>query len=370
MHHKPYIVHLSSVHPRTDTRIFIKECQSLAKSGFDVALIVADGLGNQNSAGLCIFDVGKSSGRLQRILQAPERIYQKAVALDADIYHLHDPELLPIGVKLKRLGKKVIFDAHEDFPMQLLSKPYLQNWLKKPLSVMASWYERSASKKFDAVVTATPYIRDKFARFHQDVLDVNNFPVLGELEPLDADRSNVSKVCYVGGMDEVRGIRQMVQAMSYVEPEIMLSLGGHLGASDFKDSLELEPSWQRVQSLGFLNRQQVKAVYQDSFAGLVVLHPISNYLDALPVKMFEYMSAGLPVIASNFVRWREIVEGNNCGLCVDPLNSQEIAEAVNYLYLNPDTAKQMGMNGQHAVAKQYNWQQEEKKLLDLYQQLQ
>jgi glycosyltransferase involved in cell wall biosynthesis len=363
------VVHLTSVHPRTDTRIFIKQCQSLTKQGFEVSLVVADDLGNEVKAGVAIFDVGKSLGRWQRILRAPKRVYQRAVSLDAEIYHLHDPELLPIGVKLKRLGKKVIFDAHEDFPQQLLSKPYLRHWVKKPLSWLAGWYERRACAKFDAVVAATPYIRDKFQRFHPHVVDVNNFPVMGELESVNPDRSRVSGVCYVGGMDEVRGIRQMVQAMQYVEPEIELSLGGQLGENHFKDSLQNEPSWQRVHAMGFLNRQQVKAVYQDSFAGLVVLHPISNYLDALPVKMFEYMSAGLPVIASNFPLWREIIEGNNCGFCVDPLSPEDIAQAINFLYQNPETAMQMGLNGQQAVDKKYNWQQEERKLLELYQQL-
>lgn len=363
------VAHLTSVHPRFDTRIFLKECVSLSSTDYLVALIVADGLGDETKENVHIYDVGKFNGRWNRIWRAPQRIYHKALELEADIYHLHDPELLPIGIKLKRLGKKVIFDAHEDFPKQLLSKPYLKGWIKKPLSLVAGWYERKACKRLDAIVTATPYIREKFAAFHHHVLDVNNFPILGELAAANTDRDNASCVCYVGAIDEVRGIRQMVQAMHYVQPGVSLTLGGNLEQSGLRASLESEPAWHRVQALGFLNRQQVKEVYLDSFAGLVVLHPISNYLDALPVKMFEYMSAGLPVIASNFPLWREIVEGNNCGLCVDPLKPEEIARAISFLHDNPDIAREMGVNGQHAVVDKYNWQQEEKKLLELYEQL-
>lgn len=363
------VAHLTSVHQRHDTRILLKECQSLAANGCDVSLIVADGEGDATVANVNIIDLGKSSGRWQRILLAPRKVYLKALVLDADIYHLHDPELLPIGIKLKKQGKKVIFDAHEDFPKQLLSKPYLPAWIKKPLALLASWYEEWACRRLDAIVAATPFIRDKFLQSHQLVVDINNFPILGELISDKSEQTSADRVCYVGGMDEVRGIRQMVQAMSFVEPGIKLTLAGKFREGPLRNELENDTAWSRVDAVGFLNRQQVRGIYQKSFAGLVVLHPIANYLDALPVKMFEYMSAGIPVIASDFPLWKEIIEGNHCGICVDPLDSEGIAEAINYLHRNPNIADQMGMNGQKAVAEKYNWQQEEKKLLDVYQKL-
>ena len=126
---------------------------------------------------------------------------------------------------------------------------------------------------------------------------------------------------------------------------------------------------QALQVSGFLNRHEVNAVLAKSRAGLVTLHPIINYIDALPVKMFEYMAAGIPVIASNFPLWREIIEGNKCGLCVDPMNSKEIGKAIKYLKDNPKEAEDMGKNGRKAVEDKYNWPLEEKKLLDLYKRL-
>ena len=76
--------------------------------------------------------------------------------------------------------------------------------------------------------------------------------------------------------------------------------------------------------------------------------------------MFEYMSSGVPVIASNFPLWREIIEGNNCGICVDPLNPTAIATAIDTLAKDPDRARQMGRNGQKAVLEKFNWSAEEK----------
>jgi glycosyltransferase involved in cell wall biosynthesis len=111
------------------------------------------------------------------------------------------------------------------------------------------------------------------------------------------------------------------------------------------------------------------ATMRRSLAGLVLLHPVINYLDALPIKMFEYMSAGLPVIASDFPLWREIIEKNECGLCCDPLKPEKIAEAVQWVLDHPQEARIMGENGRRAVIEKYNWESEGKKLVKLYEDL-
>lgn len=368
------VAHLTSAHPRYDTRIFLKQCRSLASAGHQVTLVVADGHGDEQREGVAITDVGKLPGRLNRILKTTRRVYDRARVLDADIYHLHDPELMPIGRRLKRLGKTVVYDAHEDLPRQVLAKHYLGGTTRKLLSRGVDLYQRRACRRFDAIVAATPYIRDGFRTFHPRVVDVNNFPMQGELSgapdtTLGASPEEPPSVCYVGSIAAIRGIREIVRAMEMVDQECRLQLAGGFSELTVEQEVMTYAGWARVGALGYLDRDGVRQVMGSSLAGLVTLHPVINYLDALPVKMFEYMSAGLPVIASDFPLWREIVEGNDCGLCVDPLDPAAIAEAIDFVVANPVRAREMGANGQRAVAERYNWQQEERKLLDTYRSL-
>lgn len=364
------VCHLTSVHPRLDTRIYLKECTSLAKHGHHVSLVVADGKGDELRDDVQIVDVGASSGRLARMLHAPARVLAKGLALDADIYHLHDPELIPIGLKLKRRGKKVIFDAHEDVSRQLLGKPYLSKPTKEVLSRVFAVYEQWACRRLDGVVAATPFIRDKFAAMGVRTVAINNFPLEGELATGELNwRQKQNQVCYVGGIGRIRGILEVVRAMGQVQSGAQLQLVGRFNERALETQAQNEPGWQQVDALGFLGRKEVAQVLERSVGGLVTFLPSPNHVDAQPNKMFEYMSAGVPVIASHFPLWREIVEGNECGICVDPLDPRDIARAIDFLVKHPQEAERMGRNGQRAVAGRYNWSIEEAKLLAFYAEL-
>lgn len=360
------VAHLTSAHPRYDPRIYLKQCMGLADHGYKVSLVVADGLGHENAGGVDIIDVGLLPGRINRIFRTTDRVFQAALGLNADIYHLHDPELIPAGLRLKWHGKRVIFDSHEDVPVQLLSKPYLNPWVLHWLSRMYAGFEKFACARFDGIVAATPFIRDKFVHINPRTVDVCNYPVLGEFTPCDNWRRKRDEVCYVGGLSAVRGARELVAALARVRADVRLNLVGAFSEHDLRAELEREPGWGRVNEWGILDRDGVRRTYENSLAGLVTLHPIPNYLEALPIKMFEYMSAGIPVIASDFPMWREIVVGNACGICVDPLDPQAIARAIDYLVTHPKEAEQMGSNGRRAVAEKYNWNVEESKLLWFY----
>ena len=172
----------------------------------------------------------------------------------------------------------------------------------------------------------------------------------------------------MGGISKKRGIEEIISALSYTK-KIRLNLAGTFNDNAFEKQIKKLPQWERVNELGFLNRKHINEVLSNSIAGLVTLYPTLNYIDALPVKMFEYMNAGIPVIASNFPLWSEIVEGNNCGICVDPKNSRAIGDAIQYLIDNPLEAEQMGKNGLQAVRQKYNWTKEEKKLLKIYKDI-
>lgn len=363
------VVHLTSAHPRDDIRVFLKECRSLVAHGHQVVLVVADGRGDEVRNGVTIADVGRSTGRLDRMLKATRRVFRKAIELDAEVYHLHDPELLPVGLKLKRRGKKVVFDAHEDVPKQILGKHYLHAWVRRILSWGFAHFERYACARFDGVVTATPYIRDKFLPINPCSVDVNNFPMIGELESAVSWQDKADEVCYVGSIAQIRGVKELVRAMESTHTSARLILVGGFAEAQVEAEVLSYPGWGKVNALGVQDRLGVREVMGRSVAGVVTLHPVSNYLDALPIKMFEYMSAGIPVIASDFDLWRTIVQESQCGLCVDPMDPVAIASAIDHLVSHRDEAEKMGGNGRQAVLSRYNWAREEAKLIEFYDRL-
>ena len=361
---KVKICHLTSVHPRYDTRIFVKECGSLADQGYDVHLVVADGIGDEIKNGIKIHDIGKQTGRIGRILFAPKKVYKMALSIRADIYHFHDPELLRIGKKLVRKGFKVVYDVHEDVPRQILNKAYIPSVFRKKLSSIVEQYENSSASKFSGIVTATPFIKDRFMRLNANVITAQNFPILAEFNSNEhSEKENA--VCYIGSISKVRGILNMVGAM-HKSRGTKLLLGGRFETMELRESALTTKGWDNVVELGFLNRDEVSSTLAKSIAGLVVLEPTISYLDSIPVKMFEYMAAGIPIIASDFSYWRTLLSGVNCALFVDPLNQGEISLAIKKLAENKEMASEMGKVGRKAIEEVFNWNREKEKLNNLY----
>lgn len=363
------VVHLTSAHPRSDVRVYNKMCKSLSRNGYQVSLVVADGKSDETIDGVRIYDVGLPVGRFDRIINAVKRIYVVALALDADLYHFHDPELIMVGLKLKKLGKKVLFDSHEDVSKQILSKHYLISPLRYILSKFYDSIERRYCGDFDLVVAATPTICNKFLKMSIGSIDINNYPILGELDSKVTWSDKSEEICYIGSIAEIRGVLELIQALNQTHSGVRLNLCGSFSDSNFEGACKAALGWSLVNNLGQLDRMAVRRVLGRSVAGLVMFRPVPNHIDAQPNKMFEYMSAGIPVIASNFPLWREIVEGNKCGLCIDPMDPFAIANAIDYMVKHPEQARQMGENGRKAVLERYNWEQEESKLLKLYEEI-
>ena len=357
---------LTSVHSPFDGRIFHKEAKSLAKAGYDVALI-AQHHGDEIVHEIRIVACPRSSNRIQRMTRTVWQTYRAARKIDADIYHFHDPELIPIGLLLKLHGKRVIYDVHEDLPRQNLSKPYIPAIFRKPISAMLATLEAFSSRRFDATITATPFINQMFLKVGVHASNVNNYPLLSELYPAENQWAEKEKaVCYIGGIAGIRGAFEMVEAIGKVGCGLLLA--GNI-ESGIESKLKKMPGWRYVEALGFVDRSSVQNVTARSMGGLILYHPEPNHIEAQPTKLFEYASAGIPVIASNFPLWKEIVEGTGCGICVDPLNPEEIAKAIQWIMEHPAEAEQMGQNGRRAVEEKFNWERESAKLLDLYQRV-
>ena len=361
------ICHITTVHSRYDVRIFHKECISLSPI-YSVNLIVADGLGNETKNGIKIHDIGlRQNNRLKRAKTDSKKALKKALELNCQLYHFHDPERIKVGLRLKKAKKKVIYDVHEDLPRQIYGKPYLNNLIKPLISNFVEYIENYISKKLDYIITATPFITERFQKKINNTVDIRNYPLLNEIKSDFDFNKKENEICYVGGISEYRGICELIESLNH--SKIKLNLAGDFDSEYLEHKCKNSKGWKFVDYHGFVSRKEIAGILNKSKIGIVTLHPLVNYLDSLPVKMFEYMFAGIPVIASDFPLWIKIVNDNHCGINVNPLDSNEIASAVQELLSNPDKAEEMGKNGQKAVKEKYNWSIEEKKLLKVYKDI-
>ena len=351
------VCHFTSVHRQEDVRIFHKECASLAAAGYDTYLVTC---GPQyEKFGVHMAGIGdRDPGKLGRILKTAKRVYNAAVEIDADIYHFHDPELLPYGLKLKRKGKTVIFDCHEDIPGQIKDKEWIPGFLRKTISWFYRQYETHALKHFDAAIVAEPIIESKFKGRAKNLVLIQNFPKLDDIvfHPGSfAEREPI--VCYAGGISENRGENIMRSAMKGVDGKLVIA-----GDHEIKEE-------DNVSYVGRLDRADLNDLYGRSVVGLCVLKPIENYYYAQPTKLYEYMLAGIPYICSDFPGWRKLSEESRCGICVDPSDIDGIRAAIKDLLNDREKAQKMGASGHDYVLENCTWSGEEKILLDTYKAL-
>ena len=366
---------LTSAHPPFDVRIFHKECKSLVRAGYDVTLIAA-GAEDVIVDGVHIKPIPKPKDRFDRMYRGALEVYRRANEENADVYHFHDPELIPIALLLRLSGKKVIYDAHEDLPHTFSYKSYIP-WFLRPLAAgTVGLIERAACRAFSALVVANPTTADRLRHVNGPAVVVHNYPKLEEFQTGDGEEAERpvrdGSFLYVGmRITRARGAEEMVQAIGLLPESVQarLKLVGAWDPPTLPQELCRLNGWQKTDHLGLLGRAGVAQALRRARAGLVVLHPEPNYLTAEPVKLFEYMCAGIPVIAGDFPSCRQIIERVGCGLLVDPLDPEQIAAAMLYLYNNEAEAEAMGKRGLQAALSDYNWSHEEKVLCQLYRSL-
>jgi len=358
---KTRVCHVASNHYVTDARIFKKECKSLSRK-YEMYLIVP------NTECRIIDDIHVVGVNLpeelfKRIFNL-NPIYEAALEVNADIYHFHDPELLPIAAKIKRKGKIVIFDSHEDMPSDILEKPYLPRWSRKLISIVYETYEKRTLRKFDALVTVTPKIVERLRTINSNTYLITNYPIFKDI-PINESRSQ--QICFTGLISHLWNHVPIVKALE--KANVKYVLAGPM-TEQYKKELSALKGWEKVDYKGVVPAKEAEKIQTESVAGMAILgySPVAGGKEGTlgNTKLFEYMMAGTPVIATDMRLWKEIIDKYQCGICVNPDSDEEIAAAITKLINSPELVSSMGKNGKEAVKKEFNWETQEKTLFEMY----
>ena len=365
------IVHMTSLHGPYDSRILLRECRTLYDAGHDVTLL-APGAKDDVVDGVRVRTFPKCNHRWRRMLFANWRLFQLARKERADVCHFHDPELMIIAVVLKLIGKKVVYDIHEDMPRNVFHK----HWIPGPLKRLVSWtmtlVEWTYQFCVDRIIGATPRITNRFLKRRS--FTVRNLPMLNRHQACDLSEytKRPETVVHISGSNcKQRGLHEMVDAIELVAKRrpCELILAGNIVPAASRIEAQTQPGWQFVKWSGFLDPREVPSFLSQGRVGLCVLHDSPAYREAYPVKIFEYMAAGLPIIASDFPVWRELFRDTKAIRFVDPYDSEAIAREIEQILDNPIEAAAMGQEGHELVTSLLNWDIEKTVLLSAYEGL-
>jgi glycosyltransferase involved in cell wall biosynthesis len=361
------VVHVSSAHSWTDNRIHLREAASLVSGGFEVHLVAVEAAGAVSSTGVVLHLI-RRRGRAARVTIGVVHALGTALKINGQIYHLHDPELIPLIPVLRLMRRVVIYDAHEDLEAQVRDKQYLPAWTIPYARILARLLVRLANRWSTHVVAATEAIAERFSANHLTV--VRNY---ARLRPEDSEAPSLGererRAVYVGAVSKQRGVLEMVDAAAYFPDGWSLAIAGSMDPPSLGKELDGRPGWSRVENLGQLSPSAARDLLVRSRVGIVTLHRTVAYLDSLPTKMFEYMGAGIPMIASDFPLWRSIIDRYDCGLLVNEERACEIADGVHFYAANPQVAQMHGNNARRAAIEVFNWEVEAEALVDLYDKL-
>lgn len=360
------VCHISTVHRAMDVRIFYKECKSLSQRGYDVSLVVTHDK-EEVVEGIHIIPLSCNQSRLYRLFIKGWSALNKALKTKAKIYHFHDPELIPLARVLKLLGKKVIYDVHEDVPLQILTKEWINPALRKAISKAFNWYEKSSSKSFDSVIAARPDIESRFDS--KNVITVRNMPVLNIIQNIPPADIYVTKpiVMYAGGITKIRGIKEIIDAAGILDGLVELWLFGPWDYEEYKESCKKSIGWRYTKDMGYVPLKEVYSFMKRASIGIVNFLPAPNHLYTMPNKPFEYMTCGLPVVMSSFTYWKELFSDH--AVYVDPNSPDSIADAIKSIVNNKDYARRLSEEGKKFILDNFSWESEQEILLNEYEKL-
>lgn len=366
------VCHVTSAHPQEDGRIFRRACVSAAKAGYETYLVEQGD--SYDKQGVHIVGIGKpeKAGRLYRMTTFAKKAYEAALKVDADLYQFHDPELLPYAMKLKRMGKAVVFDSHENYVEQFKNKPYLP---KLAATLLSAWFAIYSKRIYRRIDGLTYPGNDEFPSVYDGlckrVVATDNLPWLSELyDQYDASvEREPNTACYVGGLDEPRGITQIIKGA--YKAGCKLYLAGNFSSDAYRRSLEEMEEYSCVEYLGILNREQVTQLLQKTEIGLCALLDVGQYykMRNLPTKVYEYMSMAMPVVINDSPYNKKLAEELKIGGCVDPMDIDALASCIRKLLDHADMKTQCGVNGRAAIKDRFCWDREQEKLTAMYREI-
>lgn len=363
------VCHVISGYYRNDARIFYRQCISLKKKGYDVSILTNDGEEDEEVDGIKFFSTTFWHKRLKVLLFAKQQFFKKLLEIDADIYQLHSPELLSLVKLLKYKNKIVIYDAHEDLSNHVLEKDWIPTKiLRYILSKISEIYINRKFNIIDEVISPVDHVINKIKS--KNATRITNFPIITHTNKIlkndFVNRKNI--ICYSGTVYRYSNQYELFDAISEIR-NIEYHIAGYID-EDFLSTLKKIDCSKKLKYYGRISKFELKKFYDNSLIGFVVydykLNLGYNLGSFGTNKIFEYMEAGLPIICTDFILWKEIIEKYDCGICVEPNNSNQIKNAINFLINNKEKAYQMGQNGQKAINSEYNWDVEEKKYLQMY----
>ena len=369
---------VTSAHPVSDPRVVLKQAYSIRNAGYPVTLL-AQVDGKVDLANIEVVGFRKPKSRIWRMLSISYQMIRTAIKLNADIYHMHDPELLPWSIVIKKIRRKVIvFDFHENFKKDVSNRYYLPPAVQKGVKIIYGIIEKLSLKFVDYIILA----EDSYARDYNyaNASVIHNYPILRSMHSITRGNDNncsTLNIAIVGQISLFRGYVEALKALAQLVNEgyknIRLRFIGAFENDEVKsDFLELVTALQLgnfVDTHGQVSHDEVFQLLHESDLGLSLLHPIPNYIESFPTKIFEYYLSGMPVISSNFKYLEDVVTAENCGKMIDPTSVDSIVDAMKYFSDNPKEMKTMGENGRRMVLSKYNWAREEVKLISIYNSL-
>ncbi|MGB9858157.1 MAG: glycosyltransferase [Dictyoglomaceae bacterium] len=370
---KAKVCHITTVHSPFDVRIFHKECKTLAKSGYEVYLIAQHDK-EEIVDSVHIIPLTKVRNRLKRMIYLPIEAFRKALKLKADIYHFHDPELIIAGIFLKLFGKKVIYDIHEYYSEIISAK---NNFLGKVYFIkfiIKFLLEYAPKFIFDLLIFPTESLREEYGSLSKSITLVN-FPTIQEFNngKLGVEVKKFD-VIFVGTVSPSRMsfMLEVAYQLSLKKNNFKwLFLGIPSATIDWVlKNYNREFLRDHIVMVDRVSYEDVLNYLKQSFIGFNYHTYEKRFLVAIPMKVFEYMMMGLPVVTTALPELGRYLKNNFHAILVYSQNPSDYSNAILNLLENPNEAFKIGNAGKDLIFSRLNWDYSEaNKLIFAYNSL-